>query len=156
LRRRLVHHRPEPGVPAGRVTGFDLDDPSIELARINASETGTTGTRFVAIDGTELSSFGPFDVIFAFECVHDMAHPVEVLNAARQALTPGGVLIVMDEATANTFQPNGDRTERLLYGWSITLCLPDSLRGTARRNPSPAGRGICAAPRAGSTPPAWR
>ena len=33
----------------------------------------------------------------------------------------------MDEATANTFQPNGDLTERLLYGWSITLCLPDSL-----------------------------
>ena len=113
--------------PQATVTGFDLDDPSIELARINASETGTTGTRFVATDGTELSSFGPFDVIFAFECVHDMAHPVQVLNTARQALTPGGVLIVMDEATADTFQPNGDLTERLLYGWSITLCLPDSL-----------------------------
>jgi SAM-dependent methyltransferase len=113
--------------PQATIIGFDIDEPSINSARCHAIEADITQANFVAADGTEMASFGPFDVIFAFECIHDLAHPVEVLNTARQALTPDGMLIVMDEATADTFKPDGDIIERLLYGWSITLCLPDSL-----------------------------
>ncbi|HEY5880278.1 MAG TPA: methyltransferase domain-containing protein [Nakamurella sp.] len=114
--------------PQARVIGFDIDDPSVDSARVNAAGTAEgERVRFVASDAAELVAHGPFDVVFAFECVHDMARPVEALAAARAALAPGGVMVIMDEATADAFAPDGDLVERLFYGWSITLCLPDSL-----------------------------
>lgn len=40
---------------------------------------------------------------------------------------PGGALVVMDEAVAEEFAPNGDDLERLMYGFSLFICLPDGL-----------------------------
>ena len=71
-----------------------------------------------------------YDVAFAFECVHDMARPVEVLAAIRAALDPDGVLVVMDEAVAEEFTAPGDDLERLMYGFSLLVCLPDGLSST--------------------------
>ena len=82
--------------------------------------------RFVCQDAASLPE-GTVDVAFAFECVHDMARPVEVLGAARRALAPGGSLVVMDEAVADAFAPDGDELERMMYGFSLVVCLPDGL-----------------------------
>jgi len=57
--------------------------------------------------------------------VHDMAQPVTVLSAIRAALAPDGVLVVMDEAVAEEFAAPGDEIERLMYGFSLFVCLPD-------------------------------
>ena len=123
--------------PNATVVGFDIDEPSIELARVNANNTPAADRlEFIAADAAELPGSGPFDVVFAFECVHDMPYPVEVLAKARAALRPGGVMVIMDEASADAFAPNGDLVERLLYGWSITICLPDSLSHEDRSEPA--------------------
>src|SRR5690606_19897201 len=68
-----------------------------------------------------------FQAVFAFECIHDMPQPVEVLAAARRSLVPGGMVIVMDEAVADEFTAPGDDVERLMYGYSLTVCLPDGM-----------------------------
>lgn len=49
--------------------------------------------------------------------------PVDVLSAARGALSPDGALLVADEAVARSFTAPGDAVERMTYGWSITHCL---------------------------------
>ncbi len=53
--------------------------------------------------------------------------PVEVLAAVHRALAPGAPLVVMDEAVADAFAPDGDELERLMYGFSLFVCLPDGL-----------------------------
>lgn len=114
--------------PGLQVDGFDIDEPSIELARTNAAEAGVADrVRFHNADGDGLSNHGPFDAAFAFECIHDMARPVDVLAAMRQAVRDGGPVIVMDEAVADTFTAPGDELERLMYGFSLFVCLPDSM-----------------------------
>lgn len=114
--------------PAATVIGFDIDEPSIRLAQENAQHSPAAGRiEFTFADAAELPESGPFDVVFAFECVHDMPDPVGVIAKSKEAVRPGGVMVIMDEATADSFAPNGDLVERLLYGWSITICLPDSL-----------------------------
>jgi len=50
-----------------------------------------------------------------------------VLASARRALRPGGVVIVMDEAAEDQFTAPAGEVERLLYGFSTLLCLPDSM-----------------------------
>lgn len=52
--------------PQATIIGFDIDEPSIDSARCHAIEADITQANFIAADGTEMTSFGPFDVIFAF------------------------------------------------------------------------------------------
>ncbi|NJC23371.1 SAM-dependent methyltransferase [Arthrobacter pigmenti] len=125
--------------PAARVTGFDIDEPSIDLARSNASSAGSSAG-FQQIDASGLPP-NEFDVVFAFECIHDMPYPVEVLSAVRRSLRPGGVVVVMDEAVADSFAPPGDDTERLMYGFSLLICLPDGMS-----HPNSAGTGTVMRP----------
>jgi len=50
-----------------------------------------------------------------------------VLSAIRAAVRDDGAVVIMDEAVAEEFAPNGDDLERIMYGYSLFLCLPDSL-----------------------------
>ena len=116
--------------PAARVEGFDVDAPSIEAARTHAAEVAAAGeVSFTLLDGERLDEGreGAFDAAFVFEALHDMPDPVAVLSAMRRALAPGGVVVVMDEAVADRFAPDGDEIERIMYAYSLFLCLPDSL-----------------------------
>lgn len=113
--------------PEAEVLGVDIDAPSVEMANQNAAEAGLADrVRFECRDAATLDA-GSFDAAFAFECVHDMPRPVEVLAAARKALAPGASMVVMDEGVAEEFAPNGDELERLMYGFSLFVCLPDGL-----------------------------
>ncbi|GAA1852771.1 SAM-dependent methyltransferase [Microbacterium koreense] len=114
--------------PSLRVEGFDVDRCSLEDAEANAADAGV-GDRvsFHLVDAADLADHGPFDAVFAFECLHDMPHPIEVLAAARAAVTPEGVVVVMDEAAADEFDTGAGDLERLLYGFSLFVCLPDGM-----------------------------
>jgi SAM-dependent methyltransferase len=116
--------------PSATVLGVDIDQPSVDLAVANARDAGVSDrVRFLCQDAASLPE-GTADMAFAFECVHDMPRPVEVLSAVRRTLTPGGSLIVMDEAVADTFAPDGNDLERIMYGFSLFVCLPDGLSST--------------------------
>ncbi|WP_125777732.1 class I SAM-dependent methyltransferase [Antribacter gilvus] len=111
--------------PTATVHGIDIDQPSVSMATDNARAAGVSDQiRFSHGDAADLPA-DQYDVAFAFECVHDMPRPVEVLAAVRKSLAPGAPLIVMDEAVADSFAPDGDEVERLMYGFSLFVCLPD-------------------------------
>jgi hypothetical protein len=61
--------------------------------------------------------------VTVFEALHDMAHPVEALRAARRLLVPGGSVIVADERVADSFGAPADEAERLNYAFSVLHCL---------------------------------
>lgn len=109
------------------VDGFDIDEASMVAAREHAREAGVSDrVRFHHIDGSEALGEGAYDVVTLFECVHDMAHPVEVLSAARRLVKPDGHVVVMDEAVGDGFGASDD-VERLMYGFSLFICLPDGM-----------------------------
>ncbi|MBY5163740.1 class I SAM-dependent methyltransferase [Salsipaludibacter albus] len=116
--------------PDATVVGYDVDAPSIELARRNAADAGVADrVRFEVADVGREHLPGGHDVVFAFECVHDMPRPVEVLAAMRRMTAPDGAVVVMDEAVADELQAPGDEVERLMYGFSLLVCLPDGKSG---------------------------
>jgi hypothetical protein len=98
-------------VPVGRRSGWPGGLPDVAGA-----ETLTEHERF--------------DAAFAFECVHDMPRPVEVLAALHQAVRPDGAVVIMDEAVADSMQAPGDELEQVVYGYSMFVCLPDGLSST--------------------------
>lgn len=116
-------------LPRARVDGFDLDVASVQAARQHA--TGSTVADRVAfhlVDAADPTALaGPFDLVTVFEALHDVARPVEMLVTIREALAADGSLLVVDERVADRFTPDAGEVERLMYGWSVTHCLPASL-----------------------------
>jgi SAM-dependent methyltransferase len=115
--------------PQADVIGLDTDPGSIIDARRHAEQAGVEVTFEVVDDssGGDLAVHGPFDVVLILEALHDMAQPAEVLAATRAALAPGGIVVIADEAVADSFQAPGDDVERMMYGWSVVHCLPAAL-----------------------------
>ncbi|MBT2225400.1 class I SAM-dependent methyltransferase [Nonomuraea sp. NEAU-A123] len=111
--------------PEATVVGVDIDGPSIELAAGNAAGAGPRLT-FRQGDAALLGE-DRYEAVFAFECVHDMPRPVQTLAAARRAVVPGGAVVVMDEAVGDRFAGPADEVERLMYGFSLLICLPDGM-----------------------------
>lgn len=111
--------------PKAQVLGIDLDPGSIDDARANARGAGID-VRFECADASALAGQG-FDLVMLLEALHDLARPVEVLQAARAALAGDGALLVADELVAPAFSAPGDLLERMMYGWSIVHCLPTQM-----------------------------
>jgi SAM-dependent methyltransferase len=113
--------------PTATVVGVDIDAPSVEMARRATSESGLTDrVSYLVADAAALEE-NAYDAAFAFECVHDMARPVEVLAEVRRAVRHGGAVVVMDEAVGEEFSAPGNELERFMYACSIFICLPDGL-----------------------------
>lgn len=113
--------------PGATVHGVDPDPPSTGAATAHTAAAGLADrVTFTTGDAATSLPAGAFDAVFAFECLHDLPHPVEFLTAARRALRPDGVVIVMDEAAEDEFHAPAGDVERLLYGFSTLICLPDS------------------------------
>jgi SAM-dependent methyltransferase/predicted transcriptional regulator len=114
--------------PKVRVDGFDLDEPSIWLAKRNATETGLEDrVSFEVRDVADPGLDGRYDLVTVFEAIHDMARPVEALRAIRGLLADAGAVVIADERVAESFTAPGDDVERLMYGWSVLHCLPVGL-----------------------------
>lgn len=112
--------------PDAEVIGYDLDEPSIEDAQQNARDKGVE-VRFVCKDADQMADDGPFDLVLLLETLHDMSRPREVLAALRKTLALGGSIVIADERVEESFAAPGNDIERMMYGWSISHCLPVSM-----------------------------
>jgi 2-polyprenyl-3-methyl-5-hydroxy-6-metoxy-1,4-benzoquinol methylase len=113
--------------PLVAVHGFDADPGSIADSRRHAGEAGVDDrARFLERDATAISG-GPYDLVLILETLHDLPRPVEALRAARAATAPAGAVLVVDERVAEDFGAPGDEVERMMYGWSVTHCLPTQM-----------------------------
>ncbi len=111
--------------PNVRVDGFDLDAPSVELANSNAIEAGVgERVRFQVRDAGDPELAGRYDLVTAFECIHDMSDPVSALRTMRRLAKDDGTVLVVDERVGETFTPQGNEVEGFMYGWSVLHCLP--------------------------------
>ena len=112
--------------PHVTVDGYDLDVPAVERARQHAHEASVADrVRFHAEDGAEAG--GQYDLVLALECIHLLPDPGSVLASMRAMMAPGGACIVMDERVGEEFSAPGEDVERLMYGYSLLVCLPDGL-----------------------------
>jgi SAM-dependent methyltransferase len=130
--------------PTAQVDGIDLDEASIADARRNAAGSGMAdAVTFEVRDAADPATRGAYDLACIFEALHDTPRPTEVLAALRDMLRDDGSLLVADERVADAFTAPGDEIERMMYGWSISHCLPAAMvdqpaepTGTVLRGPT--------------------
>jgi SAM-dependent methyltransferase len=111
--------------PKVRVDGYDLDGPSIDMARANVKKAGLNGRiNFQVRDAGDPMITDRYDLVTAFECIHDMSDPVGALRSMFKLAGENGVVVVMDERVGDEFTPQGNAVEWMMYGWSVLHCLP--------------------------------
>jgi len=136
--------------PNIHVDGFDLDEASVVEAKQKVQEAGLTDRVQVLMrDAGDPALAGQYDLVTAYECVHDMSDPVSALASMRRLAGDTGTVIIVDERVGDKFTPTGNDVEQIMYGFSIFHCLPvgmadhpsvgtgtvmrpDTLRGYAR------------------------
>ena len=111
--------------PRVQVDGYDLDETSVKVAQQNVMEENLGERVNIQVrDAADASLRGQYDLVTAFECVHDMSDPIRVLESMRRLVKPDGAVLVVDERVGEKFSPQGNEVEWMMYGWSLLHCLP--------------------------------
>lgn len=77
----------------GNVTGIDLEESQLELARANAAKLGLANVKFERCDVYELPYRETlFDAVFSHAMLEHMRDPLAVLKEMRRVLKPGGLV----------------------------------------------------------------
>jgi SAM-dependent methyltransferase len=127
--------------PDCQVVGIDPNEHSITRARAGAAAEGV-GRRlqFHAQTTAELDPNGGFDLITAYDCIHDFAAPHATLREMRSLLKPNGVVFAMEPKASDRLEDNINSLGTVYYGISLFHCmtqwnqpipLHDAIFGTA-------------------------
>lgn len=114
--------------PQSRFTGYDFSTEVVAAAQANAAAQGLNNLRFEAKDVATLNGGSRFDLITAFDAIHDQAQPARVLRAIADALDSDGVFLMQDIAGSSHVHKNLDHPlGPLTYTISCLHCMTVSL-----------------------------
>jgi 2-polyprenyl-3-methyl-5-hydroxy-6-metoxy-1,4-benzoquinol methylase len=114
--------------PASKFTGYDISEEAISSGAALAGERGLANAEFQVRDITTLDEHGSYDLVTAFDIIHDQKDPVGVLNTIHSLLKPGGIFLVQDIAGSSYLEKNLDHPIGP-FGYTISTmhCMTVSL-----------------------------
>lgn len=129
--------------PASSIVGYDISRYALERADHKKAEAGVDNVSFVDPRRSPLPEDGSLDLVTAFDCIHDMTHPAEMMAAIRRSLKPDGVWLLVDIKALDTFEENAANNPMasLMYGISVMSCM-----SSAMSEPGGAGLGTLGLP----------
>jgi ubiquinone/menaquinone biosynthesis C-methylase UbiE len=116
--------------PKSTFVGYDFSELAISRARAAAAARNLSNASFLLHDAAGLEASQPFDLITAFDAIHDQADPAGVLRRIRGLLAPGGVFVMLDVCASSHLAENvGVPMAPYLYTVSTMHCMSVSLAG---------------------------
>lgn len=114
--------------PASTFVGFDIAADALAAGAAEAAAYGLDNVRFEQRDVAQLDAVEAFDVVFAFDAIHDQADPARVLRNARRALKDDGIFVMIDIKASSHLEDNcANPLAPMLYGISVLHCMTVSL-----------------------------
>jgi SAM-dependent methyltransferase len=114
--------------PRSRFTGYDFSETGVAAATAEADALGHANVRFAARDVAALGETEAYDLITAFDVIHDQAKPRDVLREVARALRPDGTFLMVDVRASSDLAGNiGHPLGPFLYGMSTMHCMTVSL-----------------------------
>ena len=114
--------------PNSRFTGVDFSDDALVAGRAEASAWGLTNIGFETQDAATITDVAAYDLVLAFDAIHDQAHPGRVLGNIHRALRPAGTFLMIDINASSNLEDNLDLPwATLLYAMSTIHCMSVSL-----------------------------
>ncbi len=114
--------------PKSTFYGYDISKDGIQAAQAEATAMSLTNVHFEVRDVTKLPSAMQFDLITAFDAIHDQKDPDVVLKQINQVLTPDGTYMMVEFKFSSNLEDNiGNPFAPMYYGISVMHCLTVSL-----------------------------
>jgi ubiquinone/menaquinone biosynthesis C-methylase UbiE len=114
--------------PNSRFTGYDISDKGIAAAQAEAAAIGLSNVSFKVQDVAQLDESECYDLVTAFDAIHDQAHPARVLANIYRALRQDGIFLMQDIAGSSYLENNMEHPlAPFLYTVSTTHCMTVSL-----------------------------
>jgi len=114
--------------PHSRFVGYDFSEEGVCSGRAEADSLGLTNIHFRVQDVSCFDDTAGFDLITAFDSIHDQAKPDRVLERIANALREGGTFLMQDIAGSSHVQNNLEHPiAPFLYTVSCMHCMTVSL-----------------------------
>ncbi|GIW43073.1 MAG: SAM-dependent methyltransferase [Candidatus Binatia bacterium] len=115
--------------PNSEFHGYDISRHALERAAKNIEAAGLSNVVLHCESAEALPPDHSFDLVTAFDCIHDMPRPRAVLRAVRECLKPDGVFFIADINARPSFEENLQHNPlaAMMYGISVLACLSSSL-----------------------------
>lgn len=111
--------------PKAMVTGYDISEESLAVARSRSQDVENvtftvSGVESIAVDP-------PYDLVTAFDVIHDLVDPLAGMTRIRESLAPDGQFLMMEPNVSSNLEDNLDPHGALVYGISALHCMTQSL-----------------------------
>jgi SAM-dependent methyltransferase len=114
--------------PRSTFVGYDVSEGAIARARAEAAAMGLGNVSFVVQDAARFEPDTSFDLITAFDAIHDQVDPAGVLRRIRAVLAPGGAFLMLDVFASSSLEDNiGAPMAPYVYTMSTLHCMTVSL-----------------------------
>ena len=114
--------------PNSHFTGYDFSKEAIQIAKEESDKLGNKNTSFEVQDVERFPQGQKFDLVTAFDAIHDQAAPAKVLDNIKGAVKDDGVFLMQDIGSSSQLENN--KTHPLgpfLYTVSCLHCMTVSL-----------------------------
>ena len=114
--------------PASMFHGTDLSRLAIERAEWAAADEGLTNVSFSVARAEDVPAGAGYDLLLAFDCLHDMTFPERAAAAIRRAIADDGTWLIREIKSSGDWQ----RDQRnpmlaMMYGSSVSVCMSSAL-----------------------------
>lgn len=114
--------------PNSEFFGYDFSSEAIQNAKNESKKHGLKNITFEKKDVSQFSKDNYFDLITAFDAIHDQAEPDKVLENIRKSLKPDGTFMMQDIRGSSKLENNMEHSlAPFLYTISCLHCMTVSL-----------------------------
>jgi SAM-dependent methyltransferase len=115
--------------PNCRLLGYDISMYALQRAEEKRHEAQAGNVSFHDSRDEPLPDDGSIGLITTFDCIHDMTHPFEMMQALRRAIAPDGTWLLVDIKAHDTFAVNAAKNpmSSLMYGISVLSCMSSAM-----------------------------
>jgi 2-polyprenyl-3-methyl-5-hydroxy-6-metoxy-1,4-benzoquinol methylase len=115
--------------PASTFAGYDISQFALQRAAERLAETPVPNASFHDPRDSALPADHSVDFITTFDCIHDMAHPQQMMHSIRSAIADDGTWLLVDIKARDTFAENAMKNPMaaLMYGISVLSCMSSAM-----------------------------
>lgn len=111
--------------PRSSVTGYDVSEDSLAIAGSRSKDLENVSFTVSSVEAIPLEP--PFDLVTAFDVIHDLVDPLAGMSRIRESLAPEGQFLMMEPNVSSNLEDNLDAHGALVYGVSTLHCMTQSL-----------------------------
>jgi 2-polyprenyl-3-methyl-5-hydroxy-6-metoxy-1,4-benzoquinol methylase len=114
--------------PRSRFRAYDISEEGIGRGCAEAEQRSLRNVRLTVQDVASMDATAAYDLVTAFDAIHDQAQPARVLENVYRALRPGGAFFMVDIAASSCLDENIEHPlAPFLYTVSCMHCMTVSL-----------------------------